>query len=78
MTPPPEQAVRFETDKSVSFGGKYIYVVDLQEGGNRDWGRGEPPADNPAYDSRFAKAFPAWAERCDISDATTLSSFTTC
>ncbi|HSH94743.1 MAG TPA: hypothetical protein VK968_11405, partial [Roseimicrobium sp.] len=26
-----------------------IYVVDIQDGGNWDWTRGEPPKDNPAY-----------------------------
>jgi hypothetical protein len=34
-----------------------IYVVDLQDGGNWDWDRGEPPRDNPAYYLRFCKSF---------------------
>lgn len=34
-----------------------IYVVDLQDGGNWDWSKGEPPADNPAYYLRFCKSF---------------------
>jgi hypothetical protein len=34
-----------------------IYVVDLQDGGNWDWSRGEPPKDNPAYYLRFCKSF---------------------
>ncbi|MDX1953254.1 MAG: hypothetical protein SFY81_13820 [Verrucomicrobiota bacterium] len=34
-----------------------IYVVDLQDGGNWDWTRGEPPKDNPAYYLRFCKSF---------------------
>ncbi|HKS38569.1 MAG TPA: hypothetical protein VJW76_15355 [Verrucomicrobiae bacterium] len=34
-----------------------IYVVDLQDGGNWDWTRGEPPRDNPAYYLRFCKSF---------------------
>jgi hypothetical protein len=34
-----------------------IYVVDLQDGGNWDWARGEPPKDNPAYYLRFCKSF---------------------
>ena len=34
-----------------------IYVVDLQDGGNWDWSRGEPPKTNPAYYLRFAKSF---------------------
>src|SRR5438105_3789257 len=34
-----------------------IYVVDIQEGGNWDWSKGEPPKDNPAYYLRFCKSF---------------------
>jgi hypothetical protein len=34
-----------------------ICVVDLQEGGNWDWSKGEPPKDNPAYYLRFCKSF---------------------
>ena len=34
-----------------------IYVVDLQDGGNWDWRKGEPPKDNPAYYLRFCKSF---------------------
>jgi len=34
-----------------------IYVVDLQDGGNWDWTRGEPPRENPAYYLRFCKSF---------------------
>jgi hypothetical protein len=34
-----------------------IYVVDLQEGGNWDWSKGEPPKTNPAYYLRFCKSF---------------------
>jgi hypothetical protein len=34
-----------------------IYVVDIQDGGNWDWSRGEPPRDNPAYYLRFCKSF---------------------
>jgi len=34
-----------------------IYVVDLQDGGNWDWSRGEPPKTNPAYYLRFCKSF---------------------
>ena len=33
--------------------GHAMYVVDIQEGGNWDWSRGEPPKDNPAYYLRF-------------------------
>ena len=34
-----------------------IYVVDLQDGGNWDWSKGEPQKDNPAYYLRFCKSF---------------------
>ncbi|MBL9167882.1 MAG: hypothetical protein JNN07_09095 [Verrucomicrobiales bacterium] len=32
-------------------------VVDLQDGGNWDWTKGEPPRENPAYYLRFCKSF---------------------
>ena len=35
----------------------YLAVVDLQDGGGWDWGRGEPPSTNPAYYLRFCKSF---------------------
>ncbi len=34
-----------------------IYVVDIQDSGNWDWSKGEPPKDNPAYYLRFCKTF---------------------
>jgi hypothetical protein len=34
-----------------------IYVVDIQDGGNWDWSKGEPPKANPAYYLRFCKSF---------------------
>ncbi|MGZ4961228.1 MAG: hypothetical protein ACXWIU_00550 [Limisphaerales bacterium] len=34
-----------------------IYVVDLQDGGNWDWTKGEPPKTNPAYYLRFCKSY---------------------
>ena len=34
-----------------------IYVVDLQDSGQWDWSRGEPPKTNPAYYLRFCKSF---------------------
>lgn len=34
-----------------------IFVVDLQDGANWDWCKGEPPKDNPAYYLRFCKSF---------------------
>jgi hypothetical protein len=35
----------------------HIAVVDIQDGGGWDWGRGEPPMDNPAYYLRWCKTF---------------------
>ena len=35
----------------------YLAVVDIQDGGNWDWSKGEPPMDNPAYYLRFCKTF---------------------
>lgn len=35
----------------------WIYVADLQDGGNWDWSTGEPPTNNPAYYLRFCKSF---------------------
>jgi hypothetical protein len=37
--------------------GQHIYVVDLQDGGNWDWSRGEPPKTSPAYYLRFCKSY---------------------
>jgi hypothetical protein len=37
--------------------GHTIYVVDIQDGGNWDWSKGEPPKNNPAYYLRFCKSF---------------------
>ena len=34
-----------------------IFVVDLQDGGNWDWTKGEPPKTNPAYYLRFCKSY---------------------
>src|SRR3989442_11070300 len=34
-----------------------IYVIDLQDGGNWDWAKGEPPKDHPAYYLRYCKSF---------------------
>ena len=34
-----------------------MYVVDLQDGGQWDWTKGEPPRDNPAYYLRFCKSY---------------------
>ena len=37
--------------------GHSFYVVDLQDGGNWDWTKGEPPKNNPAYYLRFCKSY---------------------
>jgi len=37
--------------------GHTIYVVDLQDSGNWNWEKGEPPKDNPAYYLRFCKSY---------------------
>ena len=37
--------------------GHAMYVVDIQDGGDWDWSKGEPPKDNPAYYLRFCKSF---------------------
>jgi hypothetical protein len=42
-----------------------MYVVDIQEGGNWDWSKGEPPKDNPAYYLRFCKSFSRMGGKMD-------------
>jgi hypothetical protein len=37
--------------------GHTIYVVDLQDGGQWDWSKGEPAKTNPAYYLRFCKSY---------------------
>lgn len=34
-----------------------MFVVDIQDAGNWDWAKGEPPKDHPAYYLRFCKSF---------------------
>jgi hypothetical protein len=48
--------LRLQTGREI-VQGHSIYVVDLQDGGNWDWTRGEPPKNNPAYYLRFCKSF---------------------
>jgi hypothetical protein len=48
--------VRFQNGRP-ALAGHSIYVVDLQDGGNWDWTRGEPPKTSPAYYLRFCKSF---------------------
>jgi hypothetical protein len=48
--------LRIQTGRPI-VSGHSIYVVDLQDGGNWDWTKGEPPKTNPAYYLRFCKSF---------------------
>jgi hypothetical protein len=48
--------LRLQAGRRIVTGHK-IFVVDLQDGGNWDWSRGEPPKDNPAYYLRFCKSY---------------------
>jgi hypothetical protein len=48
--------LRLQNDRAIVH-GHTIYVVDIQDGGNWDWTKGEPPKDNPAYYLRFCKSF---------------------
>jgi hypothetical protein len=44
-------------EKRPILNGHQLFVVDLQDGGQWDWSRGEPPKDNAAYYLRFCKSF---------------------
>jgi hypothetical protein len=48
--------LRLRNQRSI-VSGHSIHVIDLQDGGNWDWTRGEPPKTNPAYYLRFCKSF---------------------
>ena len=48
--------LRIQSGRRIVQGHK-LFVVDIQDGGNWDWSRGEPPKDNPAYYLRFCKSF---------------------
>ena len=48
--------LRLQSDRPV-VSGHSIYVVDIQDGGNWDWSKGEPPKSNPAYYLRFCKSY---------------------
>ncbi|HEY3862761.1 MAG TPA: hypothetical protein VGO59_12825 [Verrucomicrobiae bacterium] len=48
--------LRLQARKPIVSGHKF-FVVDLQDGGQWDWTRGEPPKDNPAYYLRFCKSY---------------------
>ncbi len=48
--------LRLQADRKIVHGHN-IYVVDLQDGGNWDWTKGEPPKESPAYYLRFCKSF---------------------
>jgi hypothetical protein len=44
-------------EKKPAISGHSIFVVDLQEGGQWDWAKGEPPKTSPEYYLRFCKSF---------------------
>lgn len=48
--------LRFQAGRGIVHDHR-LFVVDLQDGGNWDWTKGEPPKDNPAYYLRFCKSF---------------------
>ncbi|MDB6017017.1 MAG: hypothetical protein JWR19_1506 [Pedosphaera sp.] len=48
--------IRLQASRGIVHGHS-IYVVDIQDGGNWDWTKGEPPKENPAYYLRFCKSF---------------------
>jgi hypothetical protein len=57
-----EKSISCVNNLRLQAGGKIvhdhtIHVVDIQDGGNWDWSKGEPPKDNPAYYLRFCKSF---------------------
>jgi hypothetical protein len=57
-----EKALSMANNLSLKRDGKpvsdhYLVVVDIQDGGDWDWSKGEPPMDNPAYYLRFCKSF---------------------
>lgn len=57
-----EKSLSMANNKSIVESGKalsdyHLVVVDIQDGGNWDWSKGEPPMDNPAYYLRFCKSF---------------------
>lgn len=57
-----EKALSMANNLSIQWTGKpladyYLAVVDIQDGGEWDWKKGEPPMDNPAYYLRFCKSF---------------------
>ena len=51
----PDDPVRVIAESFDDFVEKYI--VDLRDGGQWEWSKGEPPKDNPAYYLRFCKSF---------------------
>ena len=57
-----EKAISFVNHLRLSEGKKIVrdhslFVVDLQDGGEWDWSKGEPPITNPAYYLRFCKSY---------------------
>ena len=57
-----EKAMSMANNLAIQKSGKpigdhFLVVNDIQEGGDWDWKKGEPPLDNPAYYLRFCKSF---------------------
>ena len=57
-----EKAISFVNHLRISEGKGIVndhslFVVDLQDGGDWDWSKGEPPITNPAYYLRFCKSY---------------------
>ncbi|MBI4657299.1 MAG: hypothetical protein HY735_00370 [Verrucomicrobia bacterium] len=48
--------LRLQTGRSIVRDHR-IYVIDIQEAGNWDWTKGEPPKTDPAYYLRFCKSY---------------------
>ncbi len=48
--------IRLQENRAIVH-GHTIYVVDIQDGGQWDWTKGEPPKNNAAYYLRFCKSF---------------------
>ncbi|MEI8242180.1 MAG: hypothetical protein WCI17_02815 [bacterium] len=57
-----EKALSMANNLALQQGGRalsdyHLAVVDIQDGGDWDWRKGEPPMGNPAYYLRFCKTF---------------------
>ncbi|MHB0914050.1 MAG: hypothetical protein ACYC2Y_11520, partial [Armatimonadota bacterium] len=45
------------TETGAALSDYCLTVVDIADGGDWDWSKGEPPIENPAYYLRFCKSF---------------------